>query len=382
MPSDDFWADLPDERRKAVAAAKARTPLPVKTPDEGLVARPARRWVRPLLLSLATTITMAVMAVAGTTLALWQGTRLTVAADSSEPIVVEILRGRSTRAIAADLEDAGIIASRWPFLFEILRRQGNIRAGTYSFSSDASIAEVVTAVTEGDVSVHRVTIPEGWRLEQTAEYLAELGVVSRTEFLAAAAYDPVHHTLPPGITLETGATLEGLLFPDTYEFRIGVTSGEIVTAMLDNFTAKTAELRPTYTAVILASIVEREAKLDGERASIAGVYSNRLRINMKLEADPTVQYGNDSLAAQAGSGAATTWWMPITAADYQAVASLWNTYRVAGLPPTPIAAPGLASLAAAVNPEAHDDYFFFHRPDGTAVFSKTKAEHDQALGRQ
>lgn len=399
MPTDDFWADLPSSGRRRTVTTKPTKPAPspvsnlssrkdndsakpTKSAADVMLSGGRSKW-RTALWVIMTLVLMVAFAAVGGAIALWQATGLTMSDSDASPIVFEIRRGETTRSIAESLEESNLIASKWPFLFEILIRGKKIQAGTYSLSPRLSIHEIVEQFVTGNVTSYRVTILEGWRIEQIADYLAELGIVSRSEFLAASVYDPVRYTLPSGIKLEAGASLEGLLFPDTYEFRIGVTSKEIVKTMLDTFAAKTKDLAPTYQAVILASIVEREAKTESERPIIAGIYTNRLAANMKLEADPTVQYGKDTLQAAAlDEGKTMTWWQPITASDYQGVSSPWNTYRVTGLPPTPIAAPSLSSLKAAIHPASHDYYFFFHRVDGTPVYSKTKAEHDAARASQ
>lgn len=385
MPSDDFWADLPKKAQKKAASAVSKkltvqpAPVPVEPPLEVTESAVKRLPMRQIAIVGVTLVLMVVAAGIGGAFALWQGTSFAVADDeTADPIVVEIVRGRSTRQIAGDLEDAQVIVSRWPFLFTMALSGGVVRAGSYSISPSASIAEIVAQLTEGETSAHRVTIPEGWRIEQIAEYLSSLAIVSYDDFMAASVYDSVRYTLPTGITREAGETLEGLLFPDTYEFRIGVTSKEIVQTLLTTFAEKTRDIAPTYEQVILASIVEREASRDTDRAQIAGVYANRLKINMKLDADPTVQYANDNARAAVATDDEFSWWVPITVADYQGVKSPWNTYLVAGLPPTPIANPGLAALEAAVNPATHDYYYFLHTDDGTSVYSKTKEEHDRA----
>lgn len=392
MPSDDFWADLPKEKQKKLKESaapksvilpdpiqdKPAAPTP-KSASESAAPSARRSIILQLLWITGTAFLMMLCAVAGGTVALWEGTSLAVADEITDPIVIEVPRGRTTRQIASDLEAANVIVSRWPFLFDILTKQKTVRAGIYSISSSATVQEIVTILTDGEVTANRVTIPEGWRIEQIAERFAALGIVTRDEFLTASVYDPVRYTLPPGITRDAGTTLEGLLFPDTYEFRIGVSSKEIVQTMLQNFIEKTQELQPTYEQLVLASIVEREATGDTDRAQIAGVYQNRLDSNLKLDADPTVQYGKDTFtAADLPSGETMDWWEPITLAEYQSVKSPWNTYLVTGLPPTPIANPGLASLEAAVRPADHQYYYFLHRSDGTSIFSKTKDEHDRA----
>jgi UPF0755 protein len=211
---------------------------------------------------------------------------------------------------------------------------------------------------KADVSI---TIVEGKRREEIAAELERLNICTATAFLAATTDD------------------EGYLFPDTYRFFPGTSAPDVVTTLKKNFDRRTADLSLTPQAVILASIVEREAQNDDERAIIAGVYTNRLNKGMRLEADPTVQYAKDTLNFNK-SGHATTFsfWGTITRADYSSVQSTYNTYSIDGLPPGPIANPGLPSLKAALSPAQHQYYFFFHR-NGQLYLSKTLAEQQSKL---
>ncbi len=207
-----------------------------------------------------------------------------------------------------------------------------------------------------------VTLREGLNRQEIARNLAAAGVVDAPSFLAATSAD------------------EGYLFPDTYQFYPNSSAGEVRQKLIGTFTEKLAALSPTRDQIILASIVEREAKGDADRGQIAGVYHNRLKRGMKLEADPTVQYGKYTELVKAPSVAGgLDYWAPITLADYQTVVSPFNTYLHTGLPPTPICNPGLKSLAAAVSPATTSALYFFHTKDGTAIFSSTLKEHDAQL---
>ena len=396
MPSEDFWADLPSERGKKIAPLKTEE----QTPVDGSANKPllavqgepeppadqptsTDRNFSKFFLILKLVLAIVLGAIGGLGLLIAQG--MVTAADQidSTPTLVTINRGMSSYAVAAQLEHEGLLISRWPFFISLRLSQQTIKAGVYSLTPTQTPRQIAQQLAAGKTSEQTVTIPEGWRLEQIADLLSQTGIVTRTDFLAAARYDPVRYMLPLGMKRETDGSLEGLLFPDTYRFSYGVTSKEIVAEMLANFTKRTAELGLTESDLILASIVEREAKLDADRAPIAGVYANRLKQNIKLQADPTVQYGKDTLAAAAASdGTALTWWQPITSADYQAVKSPFNTYLVTGLPATPIANPGLKSLEATKNPTAHDYFYFLHKADGTTVFSKTAEEHLRAQPAQ
>ncbi len=203
----------------------------------------------------------------------------------------------------------------------------------------------------------QVTIIEGKRREEIAIQLDLAGICSAADFLGASR------------------SLEGRLFPDTYRFFPNTPADEVVAKMTAEFQSKTAGLGLTSNDIILASIIEREAANDDQRALIAGVYTNRLKRGMRLEADPTVQYAKDSSTLLSDDIDSTfKFWQPITQAEYQKVVSPYNTYTVVGLPPGPIANPGLKSLQAAHSPASHDYYFFINK-NGQLLLSKTLAEH-------
>jgi UPF0755 protein len=223
-----------------------------------------------------------------------------------------------------------------------------------------------------------VVLP-GWRLEEIAESLPTSGLpVTADEFLRAAKSPPRHFDFLAG-----ASTVEGFLFPDSYIFSRTISSAEeMIADMLRNFSAHlTPDLRDrferqgltVYQAVTLASMVEREAVQDEEQALIASVYLNRYKIGMKLDADPTVQYAIGYNFLQ------QTWWTnPLSLLDLQ-VNSVYNTYKYEGLPPTPIANPGLAALRAVAFPEETPYLFFRARCDGSGFheFSETFDEHLQ-----
>lgn len=201
-----------------------------------------------------------------------------------------------------------------------------------------------------------ITVVEGKRREEIASLLDTAGVTSYQDFM------------------EASNDYEGYLFPDTYRFYPDTPASTVVQTMVHNFNKRLSAtgIQLQKEQLILASIVEREASNDSERPLIAGVYMNRITKGMKLEADPTVQYGKDT------EGNPRLYWGTITRADYQDVMSPYNTYRVTGLPPGPIANPGLKSITAAVNPAQHDYLYFVHRK-GKLILSRTLEEHEQAI---
>jgi UPF0755 protein len=195
--------------------------------------------------------------------------------------------------------------------------------------------------------------------------------VDRAEFIALAS-TPAEFQYAFLQDLPQGASLEGYLFPDTYRLPENVGARELIERMLTNFEVRVSyseATRPLYDVVVLASVVEREAVLAAERPTIASVYLNRLDNGIKLDADPTIQYA----LGQPGD-----WWPQITVDHYTSVDSPWNTYLYAGLPPSPIANPGAASIQAVLAP-ADTDYIFFMRDcdadDGSHLFAVSSEEH-------
>lgn len=204
----------------------------------------------------------------------------------------------------------------------------------------------------------QVTLIEGWRREQIAIALDRAGICTYSSFMAASDGK------------------EGELFPDTYRFFPNTSATEVVQTLLDNFQNKTASLNPTLENLTLASIVEREAQNDSERATIAGVYSNRLKQEMLLQADPTVTYAKDGQAIaklEPKDIFNFKFWAPINQEDYKGVIDQYNTYLNQGLPPGPIANPGIKSIEAAINPEVNQYLYFLHK-NGQLLLSKTLAE--------
>lgn len=217
-----------------------------------------------------------------------------------------------------------------------------------------------------------VTIPEGYRREQIAATLEEKGVTGADDFLTATGND------------------EGTLFPDTYRFFPSSTANEVRDRLRAVYNEKVAAIGSVdRETLIIASIVEREARNDQERADIAGVYWNRFKAGYSLGADPTVQYGKETLALNERLDAAKTaaergavirefnYWQPITRADYTGVDSPYNTYKTTALPPGPICNPGVASITAALRPSVHQYYYFFHTNKGETIYSKTLEEHNR-----
>jgi UPF0755 protein len=255
--------------------------------------------------------------------------------------------------------------------------------------------EIAQALQHGGSDALTVTIPEGWRMEQVAWLLEQQGLMRADDFLAQARTGQYDHAWLAD--RPAGASLEGFLFPDTYDLAAEATPDEVVGLMLATFDARVApeiegrlagrtlfdiglsNYRPmtVYDVVTLASIVEREAVVAEERPIIASVYLNRLdpayveETALRLSADPTVQYAK-GLDPETGN-----WWNPMLPGEGLTLDSPYNTFRVQGLPPGPICSPGLASILAVLNP-AETNYLYFHAVgDGSHVFASTLEEHLQ-----
>ena len=303
------------------------------------------------------------------------------AGDDPTPITFVVRPGETAASVAQRLQQQGLIKDARLFR-AYLRAEGldaGLEAGEYTLRATMTMAEIARVLQHGRVEERSITIPEGLRLEEVASLVAVKAGLDPNAFLQLARsgdfdYDFLRDR-------PAGATLEGYLFPDTYRLPEGATAEDLIRRMLDNFDAKvTPAMRAQaaqrgmtlYEVVTLASIVEREAVLPEERPLIASVYLNRLALGMKLDADPTVQY---ALGYQPEQG---TWWPVLTLEDYQGVDSPYNTYKYGGLPPGPIASPGLASIQAVLEP-AESDYLYFLRDceadDGRHLFARTEEEH-------
>ena len=244
-----------------------------------------------------------------------------------------------------------------------------LQAGEYAIQTPATTGEVLDQLIRGDVVLHQATIIEGLTLEETAEHLAAQGFGEYETYLDLMRVSDAIADLDP-----EAETLEGYLFPDTYSFPRGATEAAIVATLVSTFRRNLeavlaeAETPPALRElIILASIVEKEALLDSERPTIAGVYRNRLDRGIGLYADPTIIFALKQLG---------TWDGDIRRSDL-ALDSPYNTYRYPGLPPGPICSPGLASLRAAAAPAPVPFLYFVSRNDGTHVFAETLREHNR-----
>lgn len=304
-------------------------------------------------------------------------------ADAARATVqINIPEGTSARQIGQDLESAGLIRSTiawnvWTRWQTVRDRQGGFLAGTYILSPTESMVAIANRIWLGDVAETSFTVPEGWSVADIAADLEAKGLMGADEFLQASRRisSTAYAWLPVEVFEADGANLEGFLYPDTYQVTTDTTPDQLIEQMLDRFAQLALPLySPPQTPyslmewVTLASIVEKETVVEAERDTIAAVFARRLRQGMPLGADPTVEYA---------LGIRQTPEQPLTIADVQ-VDSPYNTYRFAGLPPGPIANPGLPSLEASLDPPDTEFLYFVARYDGTHVFSRTLAEHEEA----
>lgn len=287
-----------------------------------------------------------------------------------EPVFFEIGKGAPTRAVGAELARLGVLRAGWQLqAMRVLHPTAKIQAGDYQFVEAASAAEVFGRLSRGDIYTREFLVPEGSDIFDIAELAQKQGLAAAADFLAAARNPALIADLDP-----RAPSLEGYLFPSTYRFRRNVSAQDICVAMTQQFRKVWRSLGSSadvHRTVALASFVEKEAKLAEERALIAGVYANRLAQGMKLDCDPTVIYA----ALLAGR-----WRGTIYRSDLDRD-SPYNTYLKAGLPPGPIANPGLKSLEAALEPAETGDLFFVARPDGSGghIFSRDSKSHAKAV---
>ncbi len=306
-------------------------------------------------------------------------------------IIFTVRQGESTGEIAENLAQEGLISSPWIFKYYARFRgmDDKIEAGRYALNSDMTMREILETLTRATGAEEvTFTVREGLRLEEVAAALEEQGIVTAADFEAALKGTYNYDFLADR---PTGASLEGYLFPDTYSIPRTFTATQVVDFMLQNFDRKfSLDMRQTakahdltiFQVVTLASIIEREAVVDGERPIVASVYLNRLTAGMALDADPTVQYGLGYSERQ------QRWWPQIyfdelNITNLSELDNPYNTYLYAGLPPGPICGPGLASLQAVVSPAQTDYYYFVAKGDGSGehAFAKTLEEHQANVAK-
>jgi UPF0755 protein len=303
------------------------------------------------------------------------------------PIVLTIPQGAKAPDIATILKHEGLIRSRWAFAFTVRGRRASedLKAGQYALRRNMNMLQIIVILVRGESLPARVTIPEGYTVRQIAELLAEKGIVDERSFLDAARASGESHMKP---IPATATSLEGYLFPDTYLFKKESKPDMVIKEMLLAFRRKVCErfapdihtaglpvlANPPsdadrlYSVLIMASLIEREARVDKDRGLIASVLRNRLHKGMRLQVDATVLYALKDHRSR------------LYYRDYK-TPSPYNTYLNPGLPPGPIANPGAKSIYAALHP-AHSNYLYYvARPDGYHIFSTGLAQHNRAVAQ-
>lgn len=295
--------------------------------------------------------------------------------SNSQIVTVNIDKGSTLPEIGQILADKKVIRSSRFFVVygRFTGQDKKMQAGTYQISNNMSMKEIIECISSGKVASYRLVIPEGYTVVQIEDLLVQKGIADRECFQKALGADYPFSFLE-GIPGTGPERLEGFLFPATYELRPGMSEEEIINKMLQEFqTVFTPELQQRAEkmglsireVVTLASIVEREAKVEQERPQIAAVFLNRLEQGLRLESCATVQY---ILGEQKET---------LTNKDIQNT-SPYNTYLHTGLPPSPIANPGLSSIKAVLYPADVDYLFFVAKGDGSHHFSNTFREHQEA----
>ena len=292
--------------------------------------------------------------------------------ESTEQFV-EIPSGAGSQAIGRALVAAGVVRDEWTFRLAVYLpgTARDLKAGEYRFTGPASPKDVARRLARGDVYLRPITFPEGLTIKEMARLFESKGLGSAEAFSQAAANPGAVRVIDP-----KAPDLEGYLFPETYNLPRRPDAGALVAQMtarfldvFDESLRREAETqgRTVREVVTLASLVEEETAKPEERPIVAAVYLNRLRIGMGLQCDPTVIYALEKAGKYNGN---------LTRENLR-FDSPYNTYRYAGLPPGPIAAPGRASLEAVLRPARVDYLYFVSRNDGSHVFATTLAEHNR-----
>ena len=311
----------------------------------------------------------------------WFAWAVLTPAEPTGQTFVMLRPGYSTRRIATELRSAGVIRSKEAFiLWHYFHRRRSLKAGEYLFDKRANIIDIQKRLRQGDVYFHTVVVPEGYTMFDIARAVQDAGLGSAEDFLRVVQYDTaLIADLDPA-----AKSLEGYLFPETYEFSRMMHMHDMAAAMVKQFRQAasqagvlpspalgmaegTAPSRPLRELVTMASIVEKETSVPAERPEVASVYYNRLNKRIALDADPSIIYAE--LLAGTYQGA-------LHHAD-MSFSSPYNTYRNAGLQPGPICNPGRSSLEAAVRPAQTDYYYFVADAQGHHRFARTMDEHNK-----
>ena len=306
--------------------------------------------------------------------ALWLRGALAPVRAEAPAVDFEVKRGASLKAVAAALAQLGLIRNARAFELRARWRElaGRLQVGEYALSAAMPADGILTILAEGRVKTYEVAIPEGWTAREIAARLAGDGITSEREFLAVVAAPESAERF--GVE---GPGLEGYLYPETYRFPRGLRAEKVVGVLVEHFLRAWGEVEAEARRqdlgmrelVILASIVEKETGAPGERPLIAAVFRNRLARGMRLASDPTTIYGIPDFDGN------------LRRRDLEDGTNPYNTYMIGGLPPGPIANPGIDSLRAVISPAKTSYLFFVSRNDGTHVFARSYEEHERNVDR-
>ncbi len=300
-----------------------------------------------------------------------------VNAAAGDAVMVVVKPGMTTQAIGELLYEKGLIKN--VLLFRVVAKlegaEGSLKAGEYALSKAMTVKEMIGKLTRGETAYKQFTIPEGFTIDQIAAFLEKNNLASAAKYKAfAAGYAPYDYINPAA---NAKYKAEGFVFPDTYRIAAGTSEEQLVKMMMSQFDSqftpamrqRAAELGLSVReVVILASLVEKEAQVAAERPVIAGVFMRRLKLEMPLQSCATIQYILGYPKPE------------LTVQDTE-LPSPYNTYQNMGLPPGPIASPGLAAIKAVLNPADTEFLYFFANKDGSHVFSRTYDEHLAAINR-
>ncbi|MDP3046288.1 MAG: endolytic transglycosylase MltG [Chloroflexota bacterium] len=304
------------------------------------------------------------------------------AGSDDTPVAFTVRPGDTTTVIGQRLQAAGLV--RDAELFRLYVRSqgtdGKLEAGDYRLRATMSVAEIAALLQHAKAAASTVTLREGLRAEETAEVLAAGTRLATADLLAMMRTGRFDYAVLKD--KPTAASLEGYLFPDTYEIAATATPTQVVDLLLKTFDQRfsaamrqqaAARQQTVFQVLTVASLVEREAQLASERPIIANVYLNRLAKGMALEADSTVQYalGYDTKGK--------TWWRTLALDDLRRDVGPYSTYLNRGLPPGPICSPGLASIQAVLEPARTDYLYYYAKGDGSHAFARTFEEHQQNM---
>lgn len=296
--------------------------------------------------------------------------------SNDQDVLFEVKKGDSVASVARRMKNERIIRNptRFQILAKLMGKDGQFKFGTYEIKKHEKYKVLIRKFASGDTYSIRLTVPEGYTIFQIAELIEKKGLGTRQEFIALCRKP--ENLAKAGLL--PGASLEGYLYPDTYQIPMDYRASQVLDMMLNRFfEVVNSDMRAQISAkgltlekvLAMASIVEREARKDAEKPVIAGVYYNRLKVGMKLQADPTLIYALILAGGYDGD---------IRFRDF-ALDSKYNTYKYYGLPPAPIANPGKSAILAAIYPASVDYLYFVAKSDGTHQFSKTLQEHNAAV---